>query len=768
LDQSAIDAVMAALQAGGGAPAPAQEVDPVLQETAYLHDPEQAVPFDPQRWSGVAEGAEELQMPGSQYAAPGTPERDAAELLAGPGTPSPGPGPGGRVSRSFSGVTEAGKRVSGSLFDQANRAAEADKAELFAQRDRDEADLERATLGRGVAIAEAGQAEQRHYERLAHLEDRIRDVNEGFAQLEQKIAANGKIHRERILGQYEEQLAGVRALSAVSANPLGGLSTTNKLGLGAAMFAQGFLAVQGIKIDVGSQIDTWVDRSLQEHQQKIQNARQDAQGTLHLYDIARQTSEDDWEARQRYRGFVMEGFKSSIQVEAARFGSDIAVSRARERLAELDMQLQLNKQVIGDRAEKAYLERNQLRAQEARDRSNAALQREQNSIGWGRIAEDRAARKAKDKTENGPQLIRDPGAIRRDKAGKVTGYGMGFVLKDPKKGLGTDAQKAYSGYFQIKPMLDKARALRKPAQNDFVEKYGQAAGVKRYSEAYRAWEVQKNLLGEQMIYALTGAAAPDAQMSRIRSGIADDSIWGSNSKSLDVTEAFFKDRALGSLRGDTNVRQLTSEERKALDAEGGYYDEVSDESESQALYDAQLGGGEPVVKAASKAAEPAFGTHSRQVGKPDKLHSEGGYSPSFVAYAERTNAPVSISSNRDHVRGQSRGIDAIDHLATLVVRPAEGVTGTVDGVSSDDLQQVQRDAMTMIDNIAADDTRPEVVRGYARDVAEQLRNPWSETSPDAMYSHFGARVHGDVLEDNPIDRPPADRPREPEARGRNQ
>lgn len=341
---------------------PSVGADPVLDAMTWESaPPTAAMPFDPGQWDGVSE---EVDMGAPALSSPqGTPQ------LAGSGTSS-----GSGISASFRGSTEAGRQATTGFFDQ---ASEDTAAMMEAQGGRFTAEAEATQRHYDTlrdSTIEQGKSERYHQKQLEQLSREVQDFNESAAELEERIHADGKVVREQILGEYREQLAGVRALAATSGNPLGGLGLGQAGAMGGAMFAQGFLAAQGIQIDVGGQIDKWVDRSIAEHQMKIKNAQQGAADTLNLYDIARQSSKDDWEARQRYRGFVIQGFQSAIQIEAARFGSEIAVQRAMQRSAELEIEKTKSIAGIGDRYFATYVQTHTMALNEAEKRAQASVQ----------------------------------------------------------------------------------------------------------------------------------------------------------------------------------------------------------------------------------------------------------------------------------------------------------------------------------------------------------------------------------------------------------
>src|SRR5574338_251137 len=242
---------------------------------------------------------------------------------------------GPKASASFRGMTDDGLRRAKGLYGEADQRAaarvDADTAYSQAQADKAREHLTAVGDAYNNEIDRTAEFQRRNDE----LQRQVIDFNRGAAALEQQLAGEAHAERAGYIAAYKEQLAVVKQLAMQSGNPINQLSRGEAFGLAGAQFAQGFLAAQGINIDVAGQVDRWVDRSIQEHQMKIANARASADDQLHLYQIARQNSQDEWEARQRYRGFVIAGLQTAIQLNAQRFQSDVAMARAQEHIARL-------------------------------------------------------------------------------------------------------------------------------------------------------------------------------------------------------------------------------------------------------------------------------------------------------------------------------------------------------------------------------------------------------------------------------------------------
>ncbi len=254
-------------------------------------------------------------------------------------TPAP-TSQGGSVKASIEthGLTDAGLKRSKALFSGSMPQTSHLSAALDAESQQNQSDLERGYATQKSAMDQMVGIHKTHLNELQDIHRAEYDASVKAGQLEEMATAQAKAHSDGYIAQYQQDMAGVKQLMMQTGNPLGGLDATGKLGLAGAMFAQGFLGARyGIKIDVAGQIDKWVDREMQYHQQAIANATDAAKSNLTLYNLARQGANDEWEARQRLRGFVADGLKAKTLMEADRFGSDSAKADALMKAGELDV-----------------------------------------------------------------------------------------------------------------------------------------------------------------------------------------------------------------------------------------------------------------------------------------------------------------------------------------------------------------------------------------------------------------------------------------------
>lgn len=335
------------------------------------------------------------------------------EALPPISTPTPGVhggrhSEGGSVSLATRGMTEGGLKKAKGVFGEADVRAQARSAEEDAFYQDDVARSREHYNAVNEALEEAVGKTQEFAAADEEIRQREIDFQKGEAELEARLAGEAQADRAQYVAAYKEQLAVVRQLSLQSGNPMGKLSQGEALGLAGAQFAQGFLAAQGIHIDVAGQVDRWVERSIQEHQMKITNARDAANDQMHLYEIARQNSEDEWEARQRYRGFVIAGLQSSIQLNASRFQSDIAMARAHEQGARLQIEADTTERAIAN----SHFERRAAVYQQeygrARDMGQLAIEQHKASIEAKRAAWDMDPRNPKNVIKKDPASAAPP------------------------------------------------------------------------------------------------------------------------------------------------------------------------------------------------------------------------------------------------------------------------------------------------------------------------------------------------------------------------
>jgi hypothetical protein len=365
--------------------------------------------------------------------------------LSSPSTPTPGDPGSNRVagSASYRGMTDAGIKRAGDLFGRAEAAGDREEQPYQQEIQRERDDLDRDVNTGREGIREQAVQDHEHFLKLQEFENKKAEIDQHAADAQRAANLEGQAVRDHYVHTLETQLAGVAQLAKTTGNPIGDLTRTQALGLAGAKFVQGMLAVQGINIDVGSQIDHWVDTSIKEHQMLIDNARGAANDTIHLYDIARQNSQDDYEARQRYRAMVIEGLQSQVEGESARWQSGLATSRAQQMISKLELEKDAVKRDLGARAASTHVQFQQMKINEAHAQGQLAVASMQASASLANAKAKQAAAEAK--ARQGVSYYADPTTGKV--IARITKGTTGDVSRTK---LAVDAIKAYK---QMSPMM---------------------------------------------------------------------------------------------------------------------------------------------------------------------------------------------------------------------------------------------------------------------------------------------------------------------------
>lgn len=439
------------------------------------------------------------------------PTQPAAPAGAPQGQPVASTSDAASVAYRGAGGPQAAADVFGQYRQRAEQQNAADSQLTAEQLGKLQADTETIKNGHRAEIV----ANLIYADRDSQLRDHMTTIAEGMAQEERGANLQWQAQRQKILGDYQTQLAAVRQLSASTGNPYQGMSGGQQLGLAGAEFAQGFLAAQGIHIDVSGQIDRWVDRSIATHQQQIANGMTLANDQLHLYDVARQNSMDDAEARQRYAGFVVAGLQSQIQANANRYQSNLANAQAAQAIAQL--------QVKADQYQNGVIAGYQARADaRRRDAATAAAAQMHAGIEQWNAETERRVKEAKAGLLGGaaggaagaagPDYISDPSDVQyKDVVDPNTGAVIGHqqvsggrntwrvMTAQEAKARGipeASVSKYYNAahdtqatYDKLFGLIDDMRQLRKQASTGWWQWADQ-----RKNAARTAWEQDRNMV----------------------------------------------------------------------------------------------------------------------------------------------------------------------------------------------------------------------------------------------------------------------------------
>lgn len=351
------------------------------------------------------------------------------------------------------------------------------------------------------------------------------------AGAEQKAQQDWSVERAEKLRDYQQQLTAVQQLAMQSGSPFVGMGKGAYAGLAGAEFAQGFLAARGVKIDVSGQIDKWVDQSIQEHQFQVNTMQNVAQAKLHLYDVARQSSMDDTEARARYGGMVVAGLQAQVAANANMYQSNLAQAQAQVAQAQLKTK--------GDEYSDTIIQQYQSRAEgRLRAEQQAAYRQSEMSIQEFRAqqaAKVAAARSSAVAPPSQMMSFTDPNDTRKDGGNK--GGERVYFAGDPKA-MGetamTTIRGASAGYRTAVGLLNDLRAQIPDAG---VNSYAPAWLKNAKSPEYQAF---RNT-GIELITQIEQAAGGKREVSSTNAAKRFDQLiaqqdlshWGSRGAVLD-------------------------------------------------------------------------------------------------------------------------------------------------------------------------------------------------------------------------------------------
>ncbi len=644
---------------------------------------------------------------------------------------------GGKVSVATEGMTPGGTRKAKGLFGEADARVDEYEAESAARRD-----AATARLQENYQKVQEAQALEAQFQRDFQIEDRrlsleTAQFNREAAELEQRLAGEAKAERAAYIAEYQQQMAAVKVLAMQSGNPIGGLSSTEALGLAAAQFAQGFLAAQGIKIDVSGQVDRWVDRSIQEHQARVANMKDAAQGQLHLYELSRQNSQDEWEARQRYRGFVIAGLQTAIDFNARRFNSNIAIARGQQQVARLQIEADATERAIGDQHEARVHQR--LTSEFDRAYKTGMLARESQRLALEKKKADwemspKNPKNMKDAAYLPP--IMDPEVVLgqdgkpvKDPQGRQLylnkwrpAPGMPTAIQTEAWKTGKDASQFYDKFLRAtNDMMEKYTAARAAREKlsiasdvswDVAAREDKTGAIQRFVNAQSAWVLAK-------VYNESGKAVNENEFNRQAELAQIDKFLAFDSAAK--SEALLSDlRARGRRDFEANMGASGLIEISENDPERPNWRSPAS-PRTKAEDEAIGGGGEPVAGLADAQAQ-------RVVAKNSDDDADGGPTRAWVLFSNTPDA--TRSGSQVNFKEQPKYAKAIDNLVASYVRPNYMIkNSTAFGVSADkdeSAAEVRHEALTVLKQLALGDSAGGDVspdaRSYAQFVLRQIED----------------------------------------------
>lgn len=572
-----------------------------------------------------------------------SPEQDTGESSYQPMPIAPLP----NISVGYAGPTSAGEKRAAGMLGQIDQRVSGYEAKDAAATQDEIAKYRQSIAGERTAIGGVQNVNTDHENKLKDIDVKRQALFDESARQTKEAADTAKISAAEFKNTYQQQLAAVRALSVNIAGPLAKLSTAEMGGLSLAMFAQGFLAAQGININVGQQVDRWVERSIHEQERQIQQKEAEANDTLNLWHIARQNSADDLEARQRYRGFIIEGLKAQTDFQAARFQSRLASAQAEVTKAHLNTEAALTENTMAKEHEKRVFEQKKWETQTAFELAKVNLERE-------RVALERDRVKAAGAKNNKIQLITDPSD------GKAK-----WIVREDRINATEDAKvaaKAQAEYGRVDKMVQEAINFRSKHADD---QWGHLPVFDRIPEAKRQYEAMVERLAIEMGKTEFGTRASDKEAERIKKLVPFDK-WYQKGDNEEIWTKYRED-----LRSDFDTTMAAHAD--ALPANQQIVMPHNDANPSaKAVYQASSEGGKPAERFAASESAKVVAKDSEDISKESSYGSGlwRGFSSQFTSGKEFFNdKPSSSSVKKEDEISMPGWAVAIDHLATGWVQP---------------------------------------------------------------------------------------------------
>ncbi len=355
-----------------------------------------------------------------------------------------------------------------------------------------------------------GQLQEIHNDRMEYLRE--------SAELDKVMYAQARAESHQYLESYQKQLAAVRQMSVQA--PMSKLSGGEFAGVSLAAFAQGFLSAQGIHINPIAQINRWEEMSIQQQERQIQQAEKGAQDQFNLWQIAKETSKDDLEARQRYRGMVLEQFGAAIDMQAARFNSQMANAAAATAKAQLEMERanvmnSLRTNYEGQRLANLKGMRDEMhkRVEERRLNWQTAIEAK-----YKKALADAAT--AKTKPEKAANLLIDSRNVMRDKDGKPVSGGK--VVGELSHDAPAETQKAVISKKQLNDAVQTGMEQLRQLYTELETKAGPGWIRRRMDDNYALFDAERNRIIGDIMRNFTGLAATDKEAERWLNQLKDD------------------------------------------------------------------------------------------------------------------------------------------------------------------------------------------------------------------------------------------------------
>jgi len=386
------------------------------------------------------------------------------------------------------------------------------------------ADSHAATQAAIDATTKQGEIEAQRIAALGEGKAQIAQAQQGFIDKESAAIAESQAAAKGAQADYRAALADWAGSKVNPAQLWDAGGKVGQFAMVATAFGHDFLGARGIKTSGMDSINKAIQNNINAQLANIEKKGQVAAGFKNLWDMQRQQSASDSEARERMRGFYLEGIKNQIDANLSGYDSELARAKAQAAKAELVKEQVKNDLLVKQHIDKAFNDRAQQRielykadlsASSARYSADAHLKAAQIAAG------------AKDKSHPLDGVIFDTSTSGKNLADRR------FLPGTPPATQATLREqnaKVLNTSEKIQELIQLQEAAGRVPPTDF------GPAKKLQGEAKRAAEQVRTLVRTSLLYDSTGKAINEKEMEIFDEIVGKKDWWlnGDNTRALSI------------------------------------------------------------------------------------------------------------------------------------------------------------------------------------------------------------------------------------------
>lgn len=479
------------------------------------------------------------------------------------------------------------------------------------------------------------------------LHTRLAAANQDFAVKEQAAIAQSQAEAQSSMASYRLALADYAASKVNPSDLWDHAGAAGQVGMMATAFAHDFLGAKGIKTSGLDTINQAIKNNIDAQLANISAKKNVTEGFKTLWEMQRQQSSSDAEARKRMQGFYLSSIGDEIEAKLSGYDSKLALAQgqtAKAKILEAQAKNNLEVQKDIDTAANARAT-NDVHAYSAELSASSARYAANAHIDAARIAAGKKdsplANLFIDTSKSG-----DNTAIRRFLPG---------VTPDAQRKIQENYDNTASTASQIQDLVDIQQKLGAAIPTGNIGLINKLQG-----EGQRAAEQLRTIVRTNLLYDSSGKAINEQEMKNFDNMVSKNDWWtnGDNTRNLAILAKSKLDRIKANVSGSSYeipegdpARGLKTGKNKAAPAESTIFD-----------IESQPGSGKPVETQSEKLAKWASSPNALEPFSLRSLPKEGPGNQASVgrdwAQAQKDGAAASHETNiHDVAAGVNPGFD---------------------------------------------------------------------------------------------------------------